>query len=625
MAFVQLRNIGISFADRQILKDVNLTISSGRCMALSGFNGSGKSTLMKIMAGLIEQDEGEVICPGDTDISYLPQSELITSDNTVLEEAMKAVPSDDVSSTLQQRQKAGSRLLGGLGFSSEDFDQKASSLSSGWQMRVALARVLLESPDILLLDEPTNYLDLEAREWLERFLKHFPGAILLISHDRSFLENVCDSVAWLQSSCLRVYHGSYSDYEKQFNAALKGQEQRWKQQKREIARIQAYINRFRYNSRKAPQVQSRIKMLEKMDIVPPPSVFKTINFSFSPTESETRIPLRCENLGRRYGTHLVFEHLNLLLQQGSRTAVVGHNGAGKTTLLRIIAGEDRNYEGRLIPGRGVRVGYFSVEQKLSLNNGLSVFEEVCSQTRRDESFVRDLLGVFMFSGDDIHKRVAVLSGGELSRLALARILLQPFNFLILDEPTNHLDMYSREALLNALEGFRGTLIIVSHDRYFLDRIAGQVLELEEGQCRLYPGSWSYYRERKARERAGTSRVEREGAERSRSVISGPGRIRKPGVQRSTPKNHQEEHKRRRNRLTSLRRQEESLLNRLECSEVKVQGLRESLAVPENYSDPQRARLISEELASEEEIMADITREWEITAGTLEEMEAGGSK
>jgi len=640
MAFIQLDGIGLSFADRQIFKDAHITISPGSRIALTGANGSGKSTLMKVAAGEQEYDEGRIISPGGTRSAYLPQSGIVHKGKTLLEEAMGAFAelallkneADDITVLLERNEgptetlleryqeihdtleNAGwdrreariEQVLKGLGFSRSELNNDVSTFSGGWQMRIALSKILLTSPDILLLDEPTNYLDLEAREWLRDFLKKFPGGVLLVSHDRLFLDETCNQVAELLMTRLSIFKGTYSGYEAFRTKDMADLIERWKRQQDEISKIETFITRFRYQATKAKQVQSRVKMLEKMERIEIPPALKRIRFSFPEAPHSGKTVLRGESIERRYGNKTVFSGLDIEMPRGSRTAVVGINGAGKTTLLRIISGEDSDYNGKLTPGSGVKIGYFSQDQESVLDASLTVLEEAGRESELGEGRLRSLLGAFLFSGDDIHKKVSVLSGGERNRLALLKILLEPVNLLILDEPTNHLDIHSKDILLEALQDFGGTLVIVSHDRYFLEKIADRVLELENGTGKTYLGDYSYYRWRK-NERSETETGDRPAGESEKTATSDSHISR-------------EEQKKRRSLINRLRREEESLTVRLEEKERKAAEIRTALEQPENYSDPDKAHTLSAELMNVEERIEQISAAWEEAASALEEAE-----
>jgi len=543
MPFIQLNNISLAFGARDLIKSATLTLSDGSRAALAGANGAGKSTLMKIAAGLLSADSGEIAVTKGARISYLPQTLVITGTRSVTEEAEAAfshiegllLRQEEIGRQLEdgssghsgqpdsratqrlleefdtigvqvessgyyRRRERISEVLRGLGFVLADFDKRAAELSGGWQMRLALAKVLLEDPDIMLLDEPTNYLDLEARTWLETFLRSYRGGVLLVSHDRYFLDVTINEVYELFNGKLSRYPGTFSQYEARRAMELEQLFAAWEHQQEEIQHMEDFVRRFRYKATKASQVQSRIKMLEKIVPIEIPEGMKHIHFSFPPAPHSGRVTVRIEDLGKAYGDLRVLDKLSLELERGCKMAFVGPNGAGKSTLMRLIAGIDTDFEGRISLGPGVKIGYFAQDSAEQMNSGHTVEEEAATVCPRElQPKLRNLLGAFLFRGDDIEKPVSVLSGGERSRLALLKLLLNPANLLILDEPTNHLDLTSKDVLLEALKAFEGTVLFVSHDRGFIEELADRILELDIGQTpRLYLGNYSYYEEKKER-------------------------------------------------------------------------------------------------------------------------------
>ena len=551
MAFVQFSKVSLAFGDRDILKEVSVNLSEGTKAALTGENGSGKSTLMKVMAGLIECDSGDRAVTKNCRIGYLPQSGIVHKGCTLLEEVDRAFhygyelqkEMEQIGDSLATMSKDGNSLpllerqaeiiawleesgwnrrevlarqtLEGLGFSKEDMTRSVEEFSGGWQMRIALAKALLEKPDILLLDEPTNYLDIEARNWLEKFLHDFSGGFLLVSHDRYFLDVTINEVYELFNGDLKRYPGNYTHYEKVRAVELETLMQRYEQQQEEINKLEDFIRRFGYKATKAAQAQERQKMLDKIlaEKIEIPETLKKIRFSFPPAPHSGRLVLTLENINKSYinadkTEHQVLKDLGLVLENGDRLVVAGKNGAGKTTLLRIIAGEDSAYSGNLKLGSGVSIGYFSQDNAESMKGSMSMLEMLEAEAPLELiPKLRDMLGAFLFRGDDVYKSVDVLSGGEKSRLALLRLLLKPVNLLILDEPTNHLDMHSKDVLLNALKDFGGTVIFVSHDRGFIESLATRVLELTPCKFREFPGSYQYYMEQLEKESLGLDQDE----------------------------------------------------------------------------------------------------------------------
>lgn len=633
MGLVQLDDISLSFADRPLLQHITLSISSRDRIALTGVNGSGKSTLMKIIAGLQSPDSGNIVSKEGTRISYLPQSGIVHMGSTLtdeleeafsyykqLEEKKQQVEQDiadhtkdrshllEDQHTLQEtlitsgyyeRKSKKEMICMGLGFRAEDMDRPCSEFSGGWQMRIALAKILLEQPDILLLDEPTNYLDLEARNWLEQFLDSYRGGVLLVSHDRFFLDSVVSMVMELFLGRIKRYRGNYSEYEKKRRMELAQLEQAYEQQQQEIAKTEEFIRKFRYNASKAKQVQSRIKYLEKLERIELPENMKSIHFSFpQPPHSGHRV-LTVEDLSKSYGDATVLDGLRFTIEKGERIVVTGVNGAGKSTLLRILAGIDTEYSGEIKYGTGVTPGYFAQDHEMFLSSENSIYEEV-EQEAPTELIpgLRGLLGAFLFRGDDIYKKTHVLSGGEKSRLSLIKLLLHPVNFLILDEPTNHLDIHSKDILLESLQQFSGTLIFVSHDRYFIEHLADRVIELEHGRAALYPGDYSYYLWKKETE---THRSEEQNGRELREEVQddlNPNKI-KHSVD-----------KRQRNKLQNLQKREGELLSEMEQLEEEIHKLHRSLEDPAVYSDRDKAGEKQKAIEEKHRLQEKLSREWE---------------
>ncbi|NLX46356.1 MAG: ABC-F family ATP-binding cassette domain-containing protein [Treponema sp.] len=661
MAFVQLSNISLSFGDRDLIKSATLNLMEGSRAALAGPNGAGKTTLMKIAVGQLAPDSGELAVTKGARISYLPQTQVILGRGSVLEEAEAAFSHfadmllrqeelgrrlqdsgleerqtnrlleefDDIGRAVEsggyfRRQERISEVLRGLGFRTDDFGRRAQDLSGGWQMRLALAKILLEDPDIMLLDEPTNYLDLEARGWLEAYLADYRGGVLLVSHDRFFLDVTVREVYELFNGKLSRYPGSYSSYEERRARELEAIFAAWERQQEEIQRIEDFIRRFRYKESKAPQVQSRIKMLEKIIPIEIPEGMKHIHFKFPPAPRSGKIALRIENLGKSYGSLKVIEDLSLEVERGRKIAFVGPNGAGKSTLMRIIAGVDRDYTGSIIPGAGVEIAYFAQDSAEKMSSSLNVEQEagtVCPNELAPK--LRNLLGAFLFRGDDVGKSVSVLSGGERSRLALLKMLLHPANLLVLDEPTNHLDLTSKDVLLEALKTFEGTVLFVSHDRGFIDELADLVLELEVGTTpRLYYGGYSYYLEKKAslleEARIGSSSIPARAASRGEATIQAgkdPAFRSEDGSKAGTALSR-EEKKAQKARTRKLKKREEEILRRLENLAEGKKALEREMARPEVYSDGPRVKKILAALAEIEEETESLNEEWVETAEAL---------
>lgn len=528
MGFVQFSQVSLAFGDRDILKNVTINLQTGSKVALTGANGAGKSTLIKVLAGLVQPDSGDRAVQKDCRIAYLPQSGLTHHGCTLREEADKAFEFgydlqkqiDQIGTQLEsgsgntdalvlrqseliqkledsgwhRRDAAAESVLLGLGFSRTDFDRNTEEFSGGWQMRIALAKALMQNPDILLLDEPTNYLDIEARSWLEEFLQNYKGGFLLVSHDRYFLDVTINEVYELFSGELKRYSGNFTHYEKVREVELKTLIAAYEQQQQEINKLEDFINRFGYKATKAAQAQEYQKKLDKMLRIEIPESLKKIHFSFPPAPHAGRLVLRMNGICKSYdGKKNVLNNLDLTLENGQRLVVAGRNGAGKSTLLRIIAEQDKSFTGEIIPGAGVKVGYFSQDNAETIKGKETIIEYLESVSPLELiPKLRDMLGAFLFRGDDVYKSLDVLSGGEKSRIALLQLLLSPVNLLVLDEPTNHLDMHSKDVLLDALKDFGGSVVFVSHDRGFIEQLATNVLHLEPGIFKYYPGDYQYY-------------------------------------------------------------------------------------------------------------------------------------
>lgn len=669
MSFVQLTHISVAYGERDVLKDVGIAVRDGGRIALAGANGSGKTTLMRIIAGLAAPDVGTVSTDRDCRISYLPQSGITHQGRTLRMEAEAAYAwvhqllgemsdigtrlegtreeSDETRKLLERlnrlqelvdrsgyysREATIQEVVRGLGFRLRDLDRNSEEFSGGWQMRIALAKVLLERPDILLLDEPTNYLDIEARTWLEGFLGSFAGGILLVSHDRFFLDSTMNEVAELFLGRLSLYKGNYTAYEKRRRQELQSILAAYERQQDEIARTEDFIRRFRYNASKAALVQSRIKQLEKITPIEIPESMKPIHFRFPSPPHSGRQVITVRELSRAYdtpgGRHPVLEGLDLEVERGEKLVLVGPNGAGKSTLMRVLAGYDRSYSGTVAFGTGVESAYFAEEMSDRLDAEASVIEELENGAPASlYPVLRGMLGAFLFRGDDIYKRIGVLSGGERSRIALLKMLLKPSNLLTLDEPTNHLDMQSKEVLLDALRQFSGTVVFVSHDRYFIERLATRVVELtpdeNEGspsRIRDFPGGYEYY----------LWRCEQEELQHSGSAGGTPAAASRPPHQarRSDPgadsqsatKRGFEEEKRLKSALRKLRREEEQIMQSIEALEANEVDIQHELARPEVYVDGERVKQLTAEIDEAKRRHSALARRWEEVLNEIAEIE-----
>jgi len=653
MAFVQFSKIALAFGDRDILKDVSLYLAAGSRACLTGANGSGKSTLMKVIAGEISADSGERAVQKGTRISYLPQSGIVHRGRALRDEAetafaplrallaeaerigglLESAKSDDgaVASLLEEhhrlqeqvensgyyrREALISSVLAGLGFSANDLDRETGEFSGGWQMRIALAKVLLEQPDILLLDEPTNYLDIEARAWLENWLEKFPGGCLLVSHDRYFLDVTVNEVYEIFQGNLKRYAGNYTAYEKIRQTELASLMKRYAEQQEEIAKTDALIRRFRYKATKAAFAQELIKRLDKMERIEIPENLKKINITFPPPPRSPRVALTIEGLGKSYGPRRVLSGLDLTLDSGERLVVAGPNGAGKTTLLRILSGGDRDFEGRVQFGAGISAGYFSQDAAEAMQGSEQVLEfmEADAPTALIPK-VRDMLGAFLFRGDDVYKPVSVLSGGEKSRLALLHMLLKPMNLLILDEPTNHLDLHSKDILLETLQQFGGTIIFVSHDRAFMEALSTKTLELSPGtghsdpaRVKLFYGNYGYYLEKTNGNIADT-------INNTNTIINIS--VNDNYTANKTAAELRQYNKQYQTTIRRLQRQEAEVLSAIEKLESERAHWEAELSRPEVYSNGEKAKAAKQKLDETAAHIKNKTAEWEALAAQLE--------
>lgn len=645
MGTLQVQNIHLAYADRDLLKEVSFTLSDRSRAALTGGNGSGKSTLLRIISGQLTCDGGSISKGRDMRISYLPQSDIVHSGYSVQMEVEKGFsrfetiifrqreleshlgllgPADNpdpllhelhdlqerlLQSSYYRREAVVSHILKGLGFSEADRSSLCEHFSGGWQMRIALAKVLAEDPDVMLLDEPTNYLDIEARIWLRNYLRQYRGSVMIVSHDQDFLDETVNEVYELFNGKLSRYSGNYSAYLVQRKMELEQLEKAWKNQRKEIERTEQFIERFRYKATKARQVQSREKQLEKIEIIDVPQHLRKLSFSFPVPPHSGNDVLVIDNLSKSYGQTHIFDRLAFQVNKGDRLAVTGRNGAGKSTLLRMLARIDDDYQGTITFGSGVRTGYFAQDTEHTLNPALSILEEVESVSNTaDIPRLRSLLGSFLFSDDDVDKKVSVLSGGERSRLALLKILLHPANLLILDEPTNHLDINAKQVLLEALRNYRGTVVFVSHDTHFIKNIANRILYLSEDEPEFFEGDYEYFswklEQKEAIEDESQSHPVREVAQRESQVQSW------------------KESNRQRNRLQSLSSEAQRLIEEVEHLEIRLANLDELMSLEENYSDSEAiTKLLKQKHTLEEEHRRTEER-WFTVHGEIEMLEAG---
>ena len=529
---IHLSAAGKGFGSKVLFEDLNWVIGPEERVGLVGANGTGKSTLLKMLAGLEPLDYGSISSAKSVTTGYLPQDGMSLSGRTVLQECLSAfgplLEIEKEMETLTHRmgeldpkseeyrqvtdryhrieteyqrcdgyslEAQTSAVLNGLGFSTEDANRPTEEFSGGWQMRIALAKLLLLKPNLLLLDEPTNHLDLEARNWLEQYLRDYPGSFVLVSHDRYFLDVTINRILELWNKRAYFYPGNYDRYLTQKEDRRIQLESAYRNQKDRIDHLEAFINRFRYQATKAKQVQSRIKELEKIERIEIPPEEKTIHFSFPQPPQSGRTVAEFQSVAKSYGEKRVFEKVSFTVNRGDRIALVGINGAGKSTLIKLLAGAEKPTAGEFRLGHNVQVDYFAQDQYKALDPTARLLDDLTSvapTALSDQTRLRSLLGCFLFSDDDVFKRIGVLSGGERNRYALARMLLVPPNFLLLDEPTNHLDLRAKDVLLEALQQYNGTVVFVSHDRYFIDKLATRVFEIEHGVLQDYPGNYEDY-------------------------------------------------------------------------------------------------------------------------------------
>jgi ATP-binding cassette, subfamily F, member 3 len=633
---LQLREIDKYFADRRIFSSINWHIRPTDRIGLCGENGAGKTTLLKLLAGQVECDGGTLQIAKGTTFGYLPQDGLVHQGKSLFEETQNALAelqqiekelhlleikvadgTDEIAleryAQLQQEfeQQGGyqmeseiGRVLHGLGFSSDDFTKPCETFSGGWQMRIALAKLLLKRPNLLLLDEPTNHLDLPARDWLEDYLLSYPYAVVLVSHDRFFLDKVVSRIVEVWNGDLSEYPGNYSRYlttRAQRVAALKAAKQ---QQDDEVARIEAFISRFRYQANKASQVQSRVKQLEKIERISLPPERKKIAFTFPAPPKSGRMAMELNTVSQHYGDLKVLQQIDVQVEQGERVALVGPNGAGKSTLMRLLAGTEEPVEGERIEGHNLALAYFAQDQAAELNPSRDVYAELSA----DAPYamvpkLRNILGSFLFSGDDIEKSVKVLSGGERNRLALAKLLLRPANLLLLDEPTNHLDLQSKQVLLDSLKKYPGTIVFVSHDRYFVDQLASRVLEVGAGKVESYFGNYEDFL--RAKQNQGdtshsSNRVEQQTAKAENTESQGKDDRKQAHAARK------EQQRREQKRLKELVRIEKEI----EGIESRLAGLELKMAEPETYQDPDLWRQLSTEHAEFKGLLETAYGTWE---------------
>jgi ATP-binding cassette subfamily F protein 3 len=668
---IQLSSLTKRFGERVLLESVTWFVGDRDRVGLCGPNGAGKTTLLRMLAGYDEPDGGEVIRPTALTIGYLPQDGLSHAGRTVFDEASDALrPLLDLKaemhdlehrladetvppeaheamlerySDVQERFRMGdgyaielrvATILRGLGFTPADFETQAEHLSGGWQMRLALAKLLLREPGLLLLDEPTNHLDLEARNWLEDYLGRYPHAVILVSHDRYFLDAVVERIADLSLRTITDYVCNYSQYLVQRHERVERLREAKKRQDDEIARVQEFVDRFRYQATKAAQVQSRIKMLEKIERIEVPPERKRIHFQFPAAVKSGRVVLELEAVRKAYGPKVVLDGVSLHIERGDRVALVGPNGAGKSTLMRMLAGAEPPDAGRRVEGHQVVMQYFAQDEATRLDPALTVYETLSAGSPMHMvPAIRNILGGFLFAGDDVYKKAGVLSGGERTRLAVARMLLIPSNTLVLDEPTNHLDLDSKDVLLDALEDYGGTLIFVSHDRYFVERLATKVVEVGGGRAEFYPGTYAEFLWRKAQGTGGPPPAGSKPASLAATAApkSSAARSAVTPVTPVTPVDKAADHEARKRDAAERKKRErayQALATRIATLEARiaereatVKATEASMSAPGFYDDREASKAVLDRHQALMWEVGELLSQWEMLQGEAEQMKA----
>ena len=636
MKNLQVQELTLAFADREILRDVSFNMNEKTRCALAGANGCGKSTLLKALTGEIQSDSKKVSITKGARISYLPQSDIVLGEKSVYDtaeegysrfqavldeikdceertsnggkEAMSAAERLSelhetlVDSGYWDRKSRIETILMGLGFNVSDFTREAREFSGGYQMRIALARILVENPDFLLLDEPTNYLDIEAMTWLLDYLKGFNGGLMIVSHDQEFLDSLVTEVYELFNGRLTRYIGNYTKYTETRTMEIEALEKAKKKQEEDMEKTEEFIERFRYKATKAKQVQSRIKMMEKVETIEVPGHLKKLHFSFPPSPHSGNDVMVVENLNKKYGDNTIYSDFSFLVSKGERLAITGRNGAGKSTLLRILAGVDPDYSGVVKDGAGVIKGYFAQDTEKTLNPDNDLVEELETiADTKDQPRLRNMLGAFLFSDDDVFKKVKVLSGGEKSRLALLKILLHPSNLLLLDEPTNHLDINAKEMLLEAIKNYGGTVIFVSHDKHFIKNLATRILYISQDGPEFFTGGYDYF-EYKLEEKEAKWRVERNKAKE------------KPEVK---PVSSYSEMKAKRNKIRALEKELESISKEMDGLNNDISFLKGETEKSEVYSFPDKINAIMKKKEEKERILEEKEELWLLKSEELE--------
>jgi len=631
-----LSDISKAYGGRTLFEDVTLTLTREDRVGLVGPNGAGKTTLFNIILGQEPADSGRVEFQRGATLGHLAQESAPVGEETVIEIATGVAhalhPDPDPHHHVDGHTTAKAKqILSGLSFRERDFERPAREMSGGWVMRAHLARLLVQEPDLLLLDEPTNHLDLDALLWFQDYLKSYPGAILMISHDREFLNQLITGIVEIRQSRLLRYRGNYDDYLEQREANEAQLLAAYNNQQREINRLQTFADRFRAKATKAAQAQSKLKQIERMEkIEAPQNADATVEFRFpQPARSGQRV-IKLERVRFGYGPAPVYESLEFEAERDQRIVLVGPNGAGKSTLLKLLAGVLTPQAGTHALGHNVKAGYFSQYRTETLRPALTVLEEAFDTPQRvTETFVRSVLGSFLFRGDDVFKKVSVLSGGEKSRLALVRLLLDPPNLLLMDEPTTHLDLSSVDALLYALDQFAGTLIFISHDVYFIRSLANHVVHVQDGALKHYSGGYQYFLDKTAKLRAGDTSGRDAFFRLPNAPAPAPAKVRAPvapdpypGVPRKEQKRREAEARQTRSReLKAARQRVHELEKAIQQAETRQHELTAILEDAATYQEPGRAVAVNRELQGVVDHLHGLTPEWEAAATALAAVEA----
>ena len=679
---IQLAQLSKAFGGRVLLDNVTWQLGLRDRVGLCGPNGAGKTTLLRMLAGLDEADAGSIVKPAGMTVGYLPQDGLVHAGRSLGDEARSAfagllaqkqelhdlehalgdpaVPEGEHEKMLVRyaelqesfRREDGyaidlrvATVLRGLGFTEADLDLPTETFSGGWQMRIALAKLLLGRPGLLLLDEPTNHLDLDARNWLEEYLADYPAAVILVSHDRYFLDAVANRIVEINLRTLTEYSGNYTDYLRESQARMERLRQAKKEQDEEIARVRLFIDRFRYKATKAAQVQSRMKLLEKVVPIEVPPARERVRFKFPAAPKSGRSVIDLKHVRKAYGDKVVFKDSSLLVERGDRIALIGPNGVGKSTLMRMLSGVEAPDQGTREFGHQVVMQYFAQDEATRLDPTLTVYETLAEGSPLHMvPAIRTILGGFLFHGDDVYKKVGVLSGGERTRLAVARMLLRPSNTLLLDEPTNHLDMDSKDVLLDALEDFGGTLILVSHDRYFIDKLATKIVDVGGGGLIVYPGGYEEYRwsrehqasgggapaapaprsqpaARPAPPPPGAPKPSAQSAGAATAAVDSAAARQQAGATREQKKQLEAEQRRHRRAVEALRARATELEARIAERETSIKALEGTMSAPGFYSNHETSKPV---LDQHQALMWDVgalMNQWEMLQQEIEALEA----